>query len=262
MRSGQRPAAPNAETIAGTQARYNTQAAQQTQQMGMMNQTGPSGSLTYNRTGSFADGSPQYTATTAFNAPTQALYDTNMGTAQTLASRIQQNASNPFTLDNNATESRLMELGRKRLDPLLAQQRTARESDLLNRGLTMGSEAYNNALTQVGQQENDAYNQLLLTGRQQAVSELLTERNQPIQELQQVLGAVPNAPQFGSTPSAQVAAPDYQGAASQQYQAELNDYNQQQQQQQAMYGGLFGLGGTLLGGASRAVPSMFGGWGR
>lgn len=261
MKTPQRPTPINAQDVANTQLGYNQQAAQSTAQMNRVDQVGPTGSVRYTVNGTNPDGTPRYQQTTSFNPETQALFDTNTNTAQALATAINAQAGNPFSLDNAAVEGRLNELGSARLAPRLARERTATEADLLNRGLVMGSEAYNNAMGRVGENENGAWNQLYLTGRQQAVNELLTQRNQPYEELARIMGAQPGTPQFGApVPQAQVASPDYQGAVGQQYQAELNDYNQRIAQQNAMLGGLFGLGGTLAGGAARTVPGMFGGW--
>src|SRR5690606_1842886 len=93
----------------------------------------------------------------------------------------------PISLDNEATESRLFDLGRKRLDPMFAEQQDALAADLANRGIMIGSKQYDTALRQQYQRENDAYNQLLLQGRGQAVQERLTERNQPINEITALL---------------------------------------------------------------------------
>lgn len=51
-----------------------------------------------------------------------------------------------------------------RLDPSLAKQRTATETQLINQGLRPGTEAYNNAINLLGQQENDARIQAALQG--------------------------------------------------------------------------------------------------
>ncbi|MDG4675663.1 hypothetical protein P9A16_31680 [Shinella sp. 838] len=80
-----------------------------------------------------------------------------------------------LNLDNEAVESRLMELGRKRLDPALDARRKSTEQDLYNRGVRMGSAAYENAMRGVSEGENDAYNQLALTGRNQAVNEAMSK---------------------------------------------------------------------------------------
>lgn len=74
----------------------------------------------------------------------------------------------------------------------------------------------------------------------------LTQQQYPLQTLQQLFGfGQSGAPQFGQTPTGQVQSPDI----SQYIYANANA---QQQQQNGMLGGLFGLGGTALG-------AMFGG---
>jgi hypothetical protein len=86
--------------------------------------------------------------------------------------------ADPFTLNNEKTEGRLIELGRRRLDPALASQRAGLETSLANKGITMGSQAWNAAMGDAGQRENDAYTSLLLGGREQATNEQLSERGQ------------------------------------------------------------------------------------
>lgn len=95
------------------------------------------------------------------NGPTGAMPTLNLPTG----------AMPTLELNNEATESRLMELGRKRLDPMLEQRRASREQDLFNRGVRPGSEAYREAMGGVSEGENDAYNQLMLTGRGQSAAE-------------------------------------------------------------------------------------------
>ena len=77
----------------------------------------------------------------------------------------------PFDGSNEATEARLMELGRKRLDPALAQQDEALRTRLANQGLKVGSEGYRREMERQDQSRNDAYNSLLLQGRGQAFQE-------------------------------------------------------------------------------------------
>lgn len=92
-----------------------------------------------------------------------------------------------LNLNNEAVESRLMELGRKRLDPALDQRRKSTEQDLYNRGVRMGSEAYGSSMRGVTEGENDAYNQLLLSGRGQAVNEAMADYNAQMQGRGQTL---------------------------------------------------------------------------
>jgi hypothetical protein len=150
----------------------------------------------------------------------------------------------PFDLSNDATEARLMDLGRKRLDPVLADRRAAEETDLINRGIRPGSDNYNQAHTLLNQSENDAYDNLLLTGHSQAVSDALAQRNQPINELIGLSsGTQVQQPQFQNTPQTGVAGTDIAGLVGQNYQTQSNNY---QQQQSDLYGGLFGLGKAAL----------------
>jgi hypothetical protein len=277
VKSSTPPPAPDPGQTSNNQARYNQQSAQAQQGMNMVNQVTPYGSLTYQQSGTNPDGTPRYTATTSLSQQQQSLLDQQgrlqggMGSAaEGLLGRVNTTMATPFQLGNEATESRLMDLGRRRLDPMLQQQWQSQEADLLNRGVVMGSEAYQRQREQFDQRQNDAYNQLLLTGRQQAGQEMLTERNQPYQELAALMGgSAPQMPQFQSTPQVSVASPDYQGAVNTQYQGQMNAYKQQQQNKNAMLGGLFGLVGTGVGavaggpmGAQMGAQAgrAFGGW--
>ncbi len=192
---------------------------------------------------------PQMTATQTLTPDQQQILDnqeemekrlTALGITQ--SDRLSQLLSQPFSLDNDAVESRLMQLGKERLDPQLAQRRQSTEQDLYNRGVRSGSDAYNQSMNTLNQGENDAYNQLLLTGRQEAVQEALTQRNQPINEILALAGASQvQQPNFVSTPGTQVSGVDYTGLVNQQY-------NAQQQAYQSGMSGLFGLGSAAIGG--------------
>ncbi len=165
---------------------------------------------------------------------------TNIGIDQ--SDRLKGLLSKPFDGSNDATESRLMELGRKRLDPILQKRSASQEQDLFNRGVRPGSEAYANARTSDTQGQNDAYNQLLLTGHNQAYQEGLTNRNQPINEILALANGAGGVAQPGyvNTPGSQVAPVDYTGLVNQQYQSKLQNY-------QSGMSGMFGLGSALIG---------------
>lgn len=214
---------------------------------------------------------PKYTAEQTFSPEQQALYERqtalsknllDVGVAQSgrLNSLLGQDfrlpgSDQPFSLNNETTEARLMELANKRLTPELDRRRASTEQSLYNRGVRPGSEAYREAMDAVTRGDNDAVNQLLLTGRQQAGQELLTERNQrnqeymtnrqsPINEILALASGTqlqPPSTGFVNTPGSQVAPPDYQGQVSQKYNADLDAYK-------SSMSGLFGLGSSLIGG--------------
>lgn len=277
MKSASPPPAPDPGVTSGNQARYNQQAAQAQMGMNMVNQVTPYGNLTYSQSGVNNDGTPRFEARVDLTPEQRSLMQQQQqlaggfnSTAQQQLGRVNSVLGQPISLNNEATESRLFELGRRRLDPALNQAWQQRESDLLNRGVTMGSEAYRDQQRQFMEGRNDAYNQLALTGRGQAVSELLTERNQPIQELGAIMGyGSPTMPNFVNTPQVSVASPDYQGAVNTQYQSQLQAAQRAAANRNAMMGGLFGLGGTVLGAAvggpmgasiGGQLGKGFGGW--
>ena len=165
-----------------------------------------------------------------------------------------------------------------RLEPSLAKQRTSTETQLINQGLRPGTEAYDNAIQLLGQQENDARTQAALTGinldtsanaqgynqalqgaqfgntaQQQALAQAIQGRQMPLNEISALMsGSQIQNPQFQAYSGSNIAAAPIYGAAQQQAQNAQNTYNQQVAQQNATTGGLFQLGGALLGGAGSA----------
>lgn len=246
------PTPPDPAQTAATQNAMNAKTAETTQQLNMVDQTTPDGSLTYDQSGTWADGTPKYSATTALSAPQQGIYNTNQQTQQNIATigqdqsaRIGDLLGKPLQLGNEATEARLMDLGTKRLNPQFARDDEALRTRLLNSGIREGSDAWNTEMTRQSQNKNDAINQLLLTGRNTADQEMLTERNQPINEITALMtGSQVSNPSFASTPQTQVAGTNYTGLVGDQYKAQVAA-------QSAQMGGMFGLGGALAGGAMK-----------
>lgn len=249
------PQAPDPRQTAAAQTQMNKDTAVTQFGLNAVNQNTPQGSLSYNQIGTWDDGTPRYEANTQYSPEQQNLYNqqnqlssgvNNLALNQ--VGRLDTLLGTPVDMSNEATESRLMELGRKRLDPMFADRRQGLETDLLNRGINMGTEAYDKAVGRFGEQENDAYNQLLLGGRQQAISEMLAGRNQPINEITALMsGGQVTQPNFVNTPNTPVSGVDYAGLVGQDYQNKLKAH-------QAQMGGIFGLGGT-------ALRYGLGGWG-
>src|SRR5690606_28417418 len=109
----------------------------------------------------------------------------------------------------------------------------------INSGIREGSEAWNNEMSRSSQAENDAVVQLLLQGRGAANQEIMAERNQPINEITALMsGSQVSNPTFQNTPQTQVGGVDYMGAVNNNYNAQMQQYNQGQQSNNAMMGGL------------------------
>lgn len=148
-----------------------------------------------------------------------------------------------FRLGNEATEGRLMELGRSRLDPILEQRREAEATRLANQGIMVGSTAYDRAMANVNNAENDAYNQLLLQGRGLANQELLTEDNQRINQISALLnGGQVSQPNFMGANMPTIPTTDNASIIANYDNQKLQAWQAQQAQTQGILGGLFGLG--------------------
>lgn len=153
-----------------------------------------------------------------------------------------------FKLGNEEVESRLFDLGSKRLDPAFAKQEEATRSRLLNSGIREGSAAWNSEFERMQQGKNDAYNQLLLQGRGQASQELLTEDNQRINQISALLnGGQVSQPNFMGANMPTIPTTDTAGIINQDYQNRLGAWQQKQSTMGGLFGGILGLGGKLIG---------------
>ncbi|MEQ9634600.1 MAG: tail fiber domain-containing protein [Devosia marina] len=247
------PATPDPVATANAQTASNKETAIAQTGLNAINQYGPQGKVEYSQNGAWSDGTPKFTQTTTLSPQQQAIYDAMQGTqgqlantAKTQAGRLDSLLSQPFSLSNEATEARLMELGRSRLDPALDRRREQEIARLSNMGIKGGT-AYDRAMEQLNQGENDAYNQLLLSGRGQAVQEALTERNQPLNEIIGLAsGTQVQMPSYGGTPQTGMAGTDVAGITQGAHNANMAAYGQQMGQWNNTMGGLFGLGANAL----------------
>lgn len=260
------PSPPDPQETAGAQTGTNISTAIANAFLGNVEQVTPGGSLSYDVTGNYdwTDPStgnsysiPTFTATQSLSPEAQAIYNTNLETQGNIANigadqsaRIGDLLGTPIDLSNDATESRLMELGRSRLDPALERRRESLRTSLSQQGIKEGSEAFDRAMARAMEGENDAYNQLLLTGRGQAVQEALTERNQPINEITALLsGSQVSQPNFVNTSQPQIPTTDYAGLVNENYNQRLGIAQAENAYNQNLFGGLFGLAsGGLAGG--------------
>ena len=188
-----------------------------------------------------------------------------------------------FSEDRRRVEQALF----SRLTPQMDRDRAAMETRLANQGVVQGSEAYRNAMRELNQKENDLRMQTVLgaaqeqnrlygleqqrvdqanraiqgdfgnelqsqqtqqTLRQQALQEEAFLRQLPINELSMLMnGAAPTMPQFQGWSGPTVANTDVSGNFYRSAALEQQNYLAQMQQQNAMMGGLFGLGGSVMG---------------
>lgn len=102
---------------------------------------------------------------------------------------------------------------------------------------------------QQGFQDKGALYNLGTAARQNWINEYLTQRQTPINEITALLsGSQVQQPHFLNMPTTPVANTDFAQIQQNTFQDKMGIYNAQMQQNNAMMGGLFGLGGTLLSG--------------
>lgn len=263
MSKQQAPTPPDPQATSAAQTGTNIGTAIANAQLNNMNQVGPDGTKTFSQTGtsSYTDPFtgktyqiPQSTVTTTLSPAQQAIADQQnaaklnlSGLANSQSSFLNDYMSKPFDGSNDATEARLMQLGRERLDPILQQRTSDLQSQLADQGIKLGSSAYDRAMTLNTQGSNDAYDNLLLTGHGQAFQEAQAERNQPINEITALMsGGQVSQPQFGATPTSSIPTTDTAGIINSNYANQLSAWQQNQQTQGGLVGGLFGLGAGLL----------------
>lgn len=244
------PKAPDPVATANAQAAMNKETAITQYGLNATNQVNPWGSVTYDQTGSWEDGTPRYQQTTTLSPEQQAIFGQTQaaqgnlaGLANEQSGKMREYLNEPFQFDNQDAANWAYDLASERIIPQQQQAQERVRTQLINSGLRPGTAAWNSEMQRLTNANTDQLNQLALTSRGQAFNEALTSRNQPINELSALLSGsqVANpAQQSGPAPQTGVAGVDYTGLVNQKYQADL-------QASQAKMGGLFGLGSALIG---------------
>ena len=259
------PAAPDYRAAAQETAQGNLDAARVATAANRVNQVTPYGNLDYTQSGTDPYGNPTWTATQTLSPEQQQLLDyqnqTSIGLGQ-LAGKGLGYVSNmletPFDTSKlpstgfNPSQS-YQDAYMQRLAPQLQMWRDQLAQDLANKGIDIGSKAYENAMRMQAQRENDLLLGATTQGfgvgqqaRQTALQEQAYLRNEPLNTLSAVrTGAQVQGPQFvNSAQQATTAGPDILGAAQMGYNAQMGDFNAKQAAQANLNQGLFSLGGA------------------
>ena len=246
-----KPSPPDPVATAQAQSAMNKETAIAEFGLNATTQNNPWGSVSYEESGTWSDGTPRFTQNTTLSPEQQAIFDQTQAAQSNLAgianeqsSFLDQYLNEPFQFENSDAEQWAFDLASPRL--LGQQQKTEDQlrTVLANKGIREGSAAWNSEMERMMQGNSDQLNQLALTGRGQAFSEALAQRNQPINEITALMSGsqVSNpATMSGPSPQAGVAGVDYAGLVNQNYQQELAA-------SQGMWGGIGGLFGTALSG--------------
>lgn len=226
-------------------------------------QVSPLGTKEYTQYGSYSlpsgESVPMLQSTTSLTPEGQSRYDQeqriigNLGNvAESGLNRVGNSMASPFTYDSvDQAQNAAQDAISSRMEPQFARDEEAMRTRLANQGLSSGTEAY--------QRDYDAFNRSKVDARQQAIlqanqirpgmiQEQMALRNIPLNEVNALRsGSQVSMPQFqGYTPSNISPAPYFQ-ATQAQGQADMNTYNAKTSQQNAGLGGLFSMGGSILG---------------
>ncbi|WP_162918571.1 tail fiber domain-containing protein [Taklimakanibacter deserti] len=253
-KSSKAPKPPDPKATARLQAQMNIDTALAQNAINRTNQVTDDGAIIYTETGKQKVGGrdiPIYTATTTLsdaqkrikNEADAAKYNL-ANAASYLSGRINKE---PFKVDEEV-EARLFDLGNKRLAPRLAEARRQAETDAANRGLRLGSDAYDRLMRQVGENENDAYNQHALTSRAEAYAEADRDHARDLNYTTALLsGSQVSQPSFVSnTPQAGVDGVPLAQMVDNAYQNQFAAHQQEQAQNDARLGSLLSLAGTAI----------------
>ncbi len=278
---GQQAPQYDAAGAARAQQQANTETGIANAWLGNTNQNTPQGNLTYQQTGTQKVGQwdvPTFTATTTLAPQQQQIYDTQTGlqqkaldTAGSVVGQVQNSIGTPLNYsglpqvptDQTQARNDAYNALTARSNQDLGRTEDQLKTQLANQGIAAGTDAYNNAMLPLERARVDASNQATInagnlagqniqqaqTLRNQGIQERTSLRNQPLQDYATLLGfgGSVQSPNWAPTNQSQIANTDTISPSIAAYQGQVNAYNQQLQSQNAMMGGLFGLGGSALG---------------
>jgi hypothetical protein len=266
-KSASAPPPPDYTGAAKETAAGNLEAARANIAANRVNQYTPYGSLEYEVSGEDKFGNPMWKATQSLAPAQQQLLDyqnkASLGLGELTGKGlgyVSNMLETPFDVSQlpstgfNPSQT-YQEAYMQRLAPQLQQGRDKLQQDLANRGIDIGSEAYDRAMMQQSQRENDLLLGATTQGfgvgqqaRQQGLQEQAYLRNEPLNTLNAVrTGAQVQGPSFvNPAMQANTAGADILGATQMGYNAQLAASNAQNAANNAMTQGLFSLGGAAI----------------
>lgn len=266
MGKGSAPKPPDPKETSQAQTGTSVATAIANAHLGNVNQVTPDGTLTYDQTGTheFYDpytgqsyDIPTYTATQTLSDAQQAI-KTQDDAAQLNLATLANNQSGflndymaqPFEYGVGEHEAWAGGLYDDLNTEGNAQAAESLTAQLANRGINIGSEAYNREMASLRESQMDSRNRFMLDSYNTGMNSALTQRNQPINEITALLsGSQVSHPNFVNANTSQIPTTDVAGNINQNYNQQLGIWQQQNANSNALMGGLFGLAaGGLAGG--------------
>ena len=264
------PAPLDVGKVAGQANEQNTANAFQQAAFNRPNQTNQyGGTLSYQQTGTDAQGNPTFSQTQGLGAEGQQF----AGGFSNLGQQYIQGASdfqaNRPDMSSNAAFDRAVDFADPVIQKRYAQRREALDNKLKNQGFTETDEGYGAGMEDLGTEEDNARNQLISSLQGQLFNQGIADRNQQQGEFNLLTPGVQYGGNtitggFANVPGVNVANVDVAGLYGQQNSDAWKKYQAEQQGYNSMLGGLAGIGGTILGGpiGGYLTSSMFPSGGR
>lgn len=252
------------ETAAG-----NIDAARLATAANRVNQVTPFGNLTYTQTGEDKWGNPMWTATQTLSPEQEKIKSQQAGLSSGLLTTAQEGldyAGNVISkpgVDVSKLPTTGFNPGQSyqdaimtRLAPQIDRENQSFEQDMANKGIGVGTQAYNTAKSLLAQNQNDRLTSATVSGlntglaaNQQGFNQAAYNQMQPINVINALrTGSQVSTPNYVN-PALQstTAGPDLLGAVSNRYNAQLGATNAANANTANFVGGLMNLGGQIFG---------------
>ena len=286
-KGGKAPKAPDPNVVSQAQTQSNQDTAAFNAALNRTNTYTPMGSSEFTVTGTDPSGAPIYRQDVKLAPDAQALYEQQMqqsrelgNVAQGMMSRVGENYAQPMDLSSapklygaddllaarQQAQDALYSRQAAYLDPQWQNREAALASQLANKGIVEGSEAWRNERDQFSRERSFDYDrareaaigggaaetQMLadISGRQrgQTMQELYAQRALPLNEFNALRSSSQvDMPQFEGAAGVNMGQTDVSGNMWNAYQANLDRWNAQQAASNNIMSGLFGLGSAALG---------------
>lgn len=286
-KGGKAPKAPDPNVVSQAQTQSNQDTAAFNAALNRTNTYTPMGSSEFTVTGTDASGAPIYRQDVKLAPDAQALYEQQMQQSRQLGdvaggmmTRVGENYAQPMDTSSapklygaddllaarQQAQDALYSRQAAYLDPQWQNREDALASQLANKGIVEGSEAWRNERDQFSRERSFDYDRAReaaigagasetamladISGQQrgQTMAELYAQRAQPLNEFNALRNSSQvDMPQFDGAAPANSASTDVSGNMWNAYQANLDRWNAQQAGQNNIMSGLFGLGSAALG---------------
>jgi hypothetical protein len=263
------PPAPDYAAAARETAQGNLEAARVATAANRVNQITPFGNLTYKQTGTDSYGNPTWTATQELSPDQEkiraAQSGLNIGLLDTAGKGLNYAGSllEKPGIDMSKLPSTGFDPGQsyqdaimKRLEPQLNRENQSFEQDMANKGIGVGTQAYNTAKSLLSQNQNDRLTSATISGlntgltaNQQAFSQAGYNQLQPINVINALrTGTQVQSPQYVN-PALQstTQGPDLLGATTNQYNAQVGATNARNAATSGFMSGLMNIGAAAAG---------------